>query len=85
MNLAAIITEIADELSDFLDGTTDRELARARIAERLEADHFQLTPSDRTVVTEAVMATLEASEHFDVEYVGDPFKDEPDPESDPRA
>ena len=76
MNLEPVIAEIVDELSDFLDGTKDRDEARTRIAERLENDFFHLPSTPRLAVIEAVMAQLEAVEHFDVEYVGTPFKDE---------
>ena len=85
MNLEPVIAEIVDELSDYLDGTTDRDEARTRIAGRLENDFFHLTTTDRLSVIEAVMAHLEAREHFDVEYVGNPFKDEPEPDEEARA
>ncbi len=82
MKLEPVTAEIVDELSDFLDGTKDRDEARTRIAERLESDFFHLPSTARLAVIEtvmaqleAVMAQLEAVEHFDVEYVGTPFKD----------
>jgi dihydroneopterin aldolase len=85
MNLEPVIAEIVDELSDFLDGTTDREEARTRIADRLENDFFHLPSTTRLAVIEAVMAHLEEVEHFDVEYVGNPFKDESEPDEGARA
>ena len=85
MNLEPVIAEIVDELSDFLDGTKDRDEARTRIAERLENDFFHLPSTPRLAVIEAVMAQLEAVEHFDVEYVGTPFKDESKPDEKARA
>lgn len=85
MNLEPVIAEIVDELSDFLDGTTDRYEARIRIAERLESDFFHLPPTARLSVTKAVMTHLEESEHFDVEYVGNPFKDESEPDEEASA
>lgn len=84
MLLAAVITEIVDEISDFLEGTVDREQARTRIAERLEADYFQLASIDRRAVSEAVMAKLEELEHFETEFFGDPFKEEAEVETEPR-
>ena len=85
MNLEPVIAEIVDELSDFLDGTKDRDEARTRIAERLENDFFHLQSTPRLAVIEAVIAQLEAVEHFDVEYVGTPFKDESKPDEKARA
>ena len=85
MNLEPVIAEIVDELSDFLDGTKDRDEARTRIAERLENDFFHLQSTPRLAVIEAVIAQLEAGEHFDVEYVGNPFKDEFEPDEEARA
>ena len=84
MMLAAIINEIVDEISDFLEGTVDREQARTRIAERLEADYFQFAPGDRRAVSDSVMAKLEEMEHFETEFFGDPFKDEVEVETEPR-
>ena len=84
MILAAIINEIVDEISDFLEGTVDREQARTRIVERLEADYFQLAPVDRKAVSEAVMTKLEEMEHFETEFFGDPFKEEAEVETEPR-
>ncbi len=85
MNLEPVIAEIVDELSDFLDGTKDRDEARTRIAERLENDFFHLQSTPRLAVIEAVIAQLEAVEHFDVEYVGTPFKDESKSDEKARA
>ena len=85
MNLEPDIAEIVDELSDFLDGTKDRDEARTRIAERLENDFFHLQSTPRLAVIEAVIAQLEAVEHFDVEYVGTPFKDESKSDEKARA
>ena len=82
MNLAAIIAEIADQADDFLDGVTDRAQARAGIAELINMDYFELSPADRTTVINGVMAALEAEEYFGTEFVGDPFKDDPEPEAD---
>lgn len=85
MNLETVITEIVDEISDFLDGTTNREEARTRIADRLEADYFHLPPTDRMTVSEAVMTKLEDLEHFETEFFGHPFNDEPELEPESRA
>jgi len=82
MNLAAIIAELADQAEEFLEGVTDRAQARAAIVEQINLDYFTLHPTDRTKVTAGVMATLEAEEFFGTEFVGDPFKDDPEPEHD---
>ncbi len=84
MILEAIINEIVDEISDFLEGTVDREEARTRIAERLETDYFQLAPVHRRAVSEASMAKLEKLEHFETEFFGDPFKEEAEIDTEPR-
>ncbi|MBL9202613.1 MAG: hypothetical protein JNL39_19025 [Opitutaceae bacterium] len=76
MNLDAIIAEIADQADEFLAGVTDRAQARAGIAELINMDWFTLGPVDRKVVTEGVMAALEAEEFFGIEFVGDPFADD---------
>ena len=77
MDLSGIIAEIADQADEFLDGVTDRAQARAGIAELINLDYFQLNPADRKAVTEGVMAELEKEEFFGLEFVGDPFKDDP--------
>lgn len=82
MNCAALIAELADLADEFLDGVTDRAQARAAIAEQINLDYFTLNPADRTKVTEGVMAHLEAEEFFGTEFVGDPFKDDPETEHD---
>jgi hypothetical protein len=43
---------------------------------------FHLCPADRVAVTAGVMAALEHEEFFGLEFVGNPFQDEPDPETD---
>lgn len=82
MNLAAIIAEIADQADEFLEGVTDRAQARAGIAELINLDYFTLGPADRKAVTDGVMAALEVEEFFGTEFVGDPFKDDPEAEGD---
>lgn len=81
MDLRAIIEQIASEADDFLAGASDRAQARAGIAELLNMDFFELSPTDRQQVTDGVMAILEEEEFFDEEYVGNPFADD-EPESD---
>ncbi len=80
MSLDEIISELADQADDFLAGVTDRAQARAAIAEQINLDYFTLNPTDRTTVSNGVMAALEAEEFFGMEFFGDPFQD--DPESD---
>lgn len=82
MNLEWIIAQIASDADEFLAGAGDRGQARAGIAQLLTVDYFELTPADRAVVTAGVMAALEADEFFGIEFVGDPFKDEPETEPD---
>jgi hypothetical protein len=77
MPLAALIAEITDQADDFLGSAVDRDLARAAIAELIERDYFELTPAARLTVTAGVMAALEEDERFGMEFVGDPFKDDP--------
>jgi|GEM_PF-788092 len=77
MSLAVLIAEIADQADDFLGLVLDREQARAALAELIERDYFELTPADRLNVTAGVMAALEEEERFGLEFVGDPFKDDP--------
>jgi hypothetical protein len=77
MSLAALIAEIADQADDLLGPVLDREQARAALAELIERDYFELTPADRLTVTAGVMAALEEEERFGMEFVGDPFKDDP--------
>lgn len=76
MHLAVIIAEIADRADEFLMGVTDREKARSGIAELIDLDYFELAPAARKIVTEGVMAALEADEFFGIEFVGDPFTDD---------
>ncbi len=78
MHLDAIIAEIADQADEFLAGVTDRAQARAGIAELIAMDWFTLGPADRKIVTDGVMAVLEAEEFFGGEFVGDPFADDGD-------
>lgn len=83
MNRSAIIAEITDMADDFLGAKPDREHARAALAELIERDYFELTAAERTTVTAGVMTALDAAERFGMEFVGDPFQD--DPESDKES
>jgi hypothetical protein len=82
MPLSAIIADLVDQAETALAGTTDRTVARAGLAVLIDQDYFQLCPADRVAVTAGVMATLEHEEFFGLEFVGNPFQDEPDPETD---
>jgi hypothetical protein len=76
IDLRPIIDEIASQADDFLDGVADRAQARAGIAELLTMDYADLTPAQRTKVTDGVIAVLEAEDFFGTEFVGDAFKDD---------
>ena len=79
MPLSAIIADLVDQAETALAGTTDRTVARAGLAVLIDQDYFQLCPATRSA---GVMATLEHEEFFGLEFVGNPFQDEPDPETD---
>lgn len=76
MNLRPIIDEIASQTDDFLDGVTNREQARAGIAEVLTMDYPGLPPDDRRTVTDHVMAILEAESFFEGGFAGFSFDDD---------
>lgn len=82
IDLRPIIEEIASHADDFLDGVSDRAQARAGIAELITLDFVDLTPAQRTNVIAGVMAVLESEDFFGTEFVGDPFADEADHDSD---
>ncbi len=65
MNLRGIIEEIASQADDFLEGASNRAEARAGVNELINADHFELSPADRQVVADGVMAILEDEGFFD--------------------
>ncbi len=46
----------------------------------IERDYFELSAANRTTVIAGVLAALEAEERFGMEFVGDPFRDEPESE-----
>ena len=79
-DLPTIIDEIANQADDFLAGARDRAQARAGISELLTMDYPQLTPPERTMVTDGVMKVLEEEDFFGTEFVGDPFSDEDEEE-----
>lgn len=76
IDLRPIIEEIAYQADDFLEGASNREQARAGISEMITLDYADLTPSQRTKVTEGVMAVLEKEDFFGTEFVGDAFTDD---------
>ena len=82
MPLSAIIADLVDQAETALAGTTDRTEARAGLAKLIDLDYFTLHHVDRKAVTEGVMAALEREEFFGIEFVGNPFQDEPEPETD---
>lgn len=81
-DLRPIIDDIANRADDFLDGSTDRAHARAGIEEVITMDYPALHPADRASVVAGVMAVLIDEDFFGIEFVGDPFKDEPEAETD---
>lgn len=76
IDLRPIIEEIASQADDVLAGARDRAQARAGISELLTIDYADLTPPQRTKVTDGVMAVLEGEDFFGTEFVGDAFKDD---------
>ena len=80
-DLRPIIDEIANRADDFLAGTTDRSQARAGIEEVITMDYAGLTPLDRSLVVTGVMVVLEEEDFFGTEFVGDPFRDDDEPET----
>ena len=77
-DLRPIIEEIAYRADDFLDGSPDRAHARAGIEEIITMDYPALNPTDRATVVTGVMAVLNDEDFFGIEFVGDPFQDEPE-------
>ena len=76
MELPAIIADIASRADEFLTGASDRARARAGIEDYITLDHPDLSPADRKIIVDGVMAGLEAEDFFGVEFVGDAFKEE---------
>ncbi|RRJ96229.1 hypothetical protein Ga0100231_020185 [Opitutaceae bacterium TAV4] len=68
MHLNEIIDDIASQADDFLADASNRDQARAGIAELLNADHSHLSPSDRRRVIDGVMKILEDEDFFDSRY-----------------
>ncbi len=81
-DLRPIIEEIANRADDFLAGAKDRAQGRAGIEEVLTMDYPGLNPIDRKEVVAGVMSTLENEDFFGTEFVGDPFSDDDDEDSD---
>lgn len=83
MNLRPVIDEIASQADEFLAGVTNRDQARAGIAELLTMDYAGLSPEDRKLVSDHVMAILEDESFFDGGFAGFSIDDESEaPESD---
>ena len=80
MNLRPIIDEIASQAEDFLKGVTDRQKARAELAEFIALDYAGLTLADRKIVSDAVMAFLEEENVFEGGFAGHSFNDEAEAE-----
>ncbi len=80
MDLRPIITEIASQADDFLDGVTDRQQARAGIAEFITMDYPQLNADDRKTVSDYVMAVLEDENFFNGGYAGHSFDEDSEAE-----
>ena len=70
MNLRDIIEKIASEADDFLAGASNRGEAKAGVYELINADFFSLTPDERKIVAEGVMAILEDEGFFEAEPGG---------------
>jgi hypothetical protein len=82
MDLRPIITEIASQADDFLEGVTDRKEARAGIAEFIQIEYSQLPAADRKSVSDAVMAVLEDESFFDGGFAGHSFDEDSEAEED---
>ncbi len=80
MELNHIIAEITDQADEFLGDKPHRNHAQSALAALIERDYFELSAANRATVIAGVLAALEADERFGVEFVGDPFKDEPESE-----
>jgi hypothetical protein len=80
MELNHIIAEITDQADEFLGDKPHRDHAQSALETLIERDYFELSAANRTTVIAGVLAALEAEERFGMEFVGDPFKDEPEPE-----
>lgn len=78
IDLRHIIDDLASRADDFLAGSPDRAHARAGVEEAVTIDYPALDPTDRAAVVAGVMAVLEAEDFFGMEFVGDPFADEPE-------
>ena len=76
IDLRPIIDDIANQADDFLAEASDRKHARAGIEEFITLEHGDLSPRDRKLVVDGVLAMLEAEDFFDPEFVGDAFKDD---------
>lgn len=82
MNLRPIIDEIASQADEFLAGVTSREQARAGIAELLTMDYAGLSPEDRKLVSDHVMAVLEEESFFDGGFAGFSIDDDSEAQED---
>jgi hypothetical protein len=76
IDLRPIIDEIARQADDFLENVKDRAQARAGISEVLTIEYADLSPPDKTRVTDGVMKVLESEDFFGTEFVGDPFRED---------
>lgn len=58
MNIQFLITQIADQADDFLEGATSVDQARAGVSEMVTMHASQLGSSERTAVVNGVMSLL---------------------------
>ena len=65
MNSNALITRIADQADDFLEGVTSREQARAAISEMVTIEDSSVPPDTRNQVVDGVMQLLEREGFFE--------------------
>ncbi len=80
-NLPLIIGDLADRADDYLAGAKDRAQGRAGIEEAITIDYPGLAEADRAAVVKGVMAILDEEDFFGIEFVGDAFADEDEPEA----
>lgn len=65
MNLQFLISQIADQADDFLEGATSVEQARAGVSEMVTMHGPKLNPAERTAVVDGVMALLKQEGFFE--------------------
>ena len=83
-NLNSLISDIANQADELLEGCTNPSEAGSIILEHLTARHRALSIADRRKVAEQVIALLKKEDFFDNTGPGDSWDtgDDDDPQSD---